>query len=113
LLFYYSTPTDLTLRAGLVKYQAGGDFDGDGDVDSTDFNHPTLGFKARFGVNLDGRDFLTWQRNYGTPAPGVAAGTGVPEPATGSLFAGAVAMALSRLRASRRRRSGGGRGGRL
>jgi CubicO group peptidase (beta-lactamase class C family) len=42
-----------------------GDFDGNGLVDGVDLTHATLGWKARFGDDLDGRDFLIWQRNLG------------------------------------------------
>lgn len=42
-----------------------GDFDGNGTVNGEDLTHPTLGFYARYGEDLDGRDFLTWQRNVG------------------------------------------------
>ena len=34
-----------------------GDFDGDGDVDGDDLTDPTLGWKARFGADLEGADF--------------------------------------------------------
>lgn len=46
-------------------YGGPGDFDADGDVDAVDLTHPALGWKARFGDDLDGRDFLTWQRHLG------------------------------------------------
>ena len=49
-----------------------GDFNGDGYVDAKDLNDPTLGWKARFGVDLDGEDFLTWQRNFGAGTPPAA-----------------------------------------
>jgi hypothetical protein len=53
-------------------FSLAGDFQDDGDVDSNDFNHPTAGFKARFGNNLAnnliGADFLAFQRNFGQAA---------------------------------------------
>ena len=41
-----------------------GDFNRDGQVDLTDLDGPG-GWKERFGVDLDGDDFLAWQRNLG------------------------------------------------
>jgi autotransporter-associated beta strand protein len=82
-------------RVTLASTAIAGDFDGDNDVDSADFNHATLGFKARFGNDLDGGDFLDWQRNFGTNVPpSAAASAAVPEPATVGLAALAVAWAL-------------------
>jgi len=46
-------------------YGGPGDFDSDGDVDGDDLYDPALGWQARFGNDLDGSDFLTWQRNLG------------------------------------------------
>lgn len=60
------------------------DFDGDGDVDGDDLTHPTLGWQARYGDDLDGNDFLTWQRQYGSSVSAVA----VPEPITLILMVG-------------------------
>lgn len=58
-----------------------GDFDGDGDVDGDDLTHSTLGWKSRFGVDLDGNDFLTWQREFGSGiAASLGASAAVPEP---------------------------------
>jgi hypothetical protein len=56
-----------------------GDFNGDGMVDADDLNDPVLGWKARFGDDLDGNDFLVWQQNLGLGAATVAAAA-VPEP---------------------------------
>jgi len=53
-----------------------GDFDGDLDVDDADLNE----WRTRFGADLDGNDFLIWQRNLGA-MPAVAAASAVPEPA--------------------------------
>lgn len=46
-------------------YGGPGDFDGNGVVNGEDLTHATLGFYARFGDDLDGSDFLVWQRNFG------------------------------------------------
>ena len=62
-----------------------GDFNGDGAVDANDLNDPTLGWKARMGVDLGGDDFLAWQRNFGTGTPAGAAVGAVPEPSTALL----------------------------
>lgn len=88
----------------VVEITLDGDFDGNGFVDANDLNDPVKGWKARFGVDLDGDDFLVWQQNLGagTPPAAVAA---VPEPATAllALLAAAGAIRISR-------RSGGGIG---
>jgi hypothetical protein len=68
-----------------------GDFNGDGRVDGGDLNDPTNGWKARFGSDLGGNDFLTWQRNLGAAATATAVAA-VPEPA--GLLMAAVAFAL-------------------
>jgi hypothetical protein len=46
-------------------YGGPGDFDSNGVVDGEDLTHATLGFNVRFGDDLDGSDFLVWQRNFG------------------------------------------------
>lgn len=56
-----------------------GDFNLDGEVDGLDLDDPVLGWKARFGVDLDGSDFLVWQRNL-QPVNATTAATPVPEP---------------------------------
>ena len=58
------------------------DFDGDGNVDGDDLNDPTLGWQARFGADLDGSDFLSWQREFGSVGPATSALGTVPEPST-------------------------------
>ncbi|QDT71383.1 spherulation-specific family 4 protein [Lacipirellula limnantheis] len=75
-----------------------GDFNGDGVVDLADLDDPTLGWKARFGSDLGGGDFLDWQRRYTGPAGGAAIGL-VPEPPTGCL--GAVALVAASLGVTR------------
>jgi MYXO-CTERM domain-containing protein len=76
-----------------------GDFDGDFDVDAVDLTDPVKGWIARFGVDLDGHDFLAWQQSLGT-ANSAAEWTAAPEPASHWLAAAAAAA----LAAARRRR---------
>lgn len=76
----------------------GGDFNGDGAVNATDLDDPTFGWKARFGVDLDGADFLTWQRNFGAGSA-TAAASAVPEPTTAILAGlGIASLSLARRR---------------
>lgn len=70
-----------------------GDFNQDGDVDAADLNDATQGWRARFGVDLDGDDFLTWQQNLGLSAAPPAA-IAVPEPAP-NLASATVAMLMA------------------
>lgn len=57
------------------------DFDLDGDVDSDDLTDPTRGWKARYGAELDGADFLVWQRQFGCGVEATSSSTRVvPEP---------------------------------
>jgi hypothetical protein len=42
-------------------------------------------------LRVDGRDFLIWQRQLGSPPPAVAANASAPEPATSLLFILAMA----------------------
>ena len=74
------------------------DFDLDGDVDSADLGDPALGWTSQYGSELDGADFLVWQRQLGssifTPP---AAALRVPEPSTLALtLLCAVALVLLR-----------------
>ena len=60
------------------------DFDSDGDVDGADF----LEWQRGFGTLYDATDLLVWHANYGVGAPPLAAGAAaaaVPEPGTGML----------------------------
>ncbi len=69
-----------------------GDFDEDGDVDSDDLNDPIKGWHARYGIDLDGRDFLEWQRNFGSSIGPLTSAVAVPEPATALLLLGLPAL---------------------
>jgi hypothetical protein len=96
------TVTDFTVE--VVGPGIDGDFNGDGFVDAADLNDPVLGWKARFGVDLDGDDFLVWQRNLGagTP-PATVAAAAVPEPTTALL---ALMGIVGAVRIGRRRVGG-------
>ena len=52
----------LTAWQGTYGFPFEGDFDGDGDVDANDLTDPLLGWQSRYGVDLDGSSFLSWQR---------------------------------------------------
>jgi hypothetical protein len=74
-----------------------GDFNGDGDVDDDDLNDPTSGWIARFGADLEGEDFLVWQRNIGAPL-GLGGAAAVPEPAGFVMILAAAALGICRTR---------------
>ena len=57
-------------------YGGPGDFDSNGVVNGVDLTHATLGFNVRYGNDLDGSDFLTWQRNLGNGVPAMAVSGG-------------------------------------
>jgi parallel beta-helix repeat protein len=80
------------------------DFDGDSDVDGDDLNHPTLGWAARFGTDLDGADFLRWQRDLGFGVPSASPLAAVPEPRCTSLLFVAGIWIFSRVTTVARRR---------
>jgi hypothetical protein len=69
----YVVSGDLTVPVPVV-----GDFDGDGDVDGADF----LVWQRDLG---DAPNLTLWEGNYGAPAAQAAAAT-VPEPSTASLL---------------------------
>jgi hypothetical protein len=85
----------------LVDAAHGGDFNGDGVVNQADL---TL-WRGAYGINAngdadgdgdsDGRDFLFWQKQYGTST--LTALQNIPEPASLLLVAGALtALAINR-----------------
>lgn len=84
-LGYHLDSAGASVDGGVVEYVGVptllADFDSDGDVDSDDLNDPADGWLARYGVDLAGRNFLDWQREFGMSAlqGSVAA---VPEPAS-------------------------------
>jgi len=66
-----------------------GDFDSDLDVDGADF----LEWQRNFGGTLGASDLVDWETNYGTPAPlsALSSSSSVPEPS--SLVLACFAMA--------------------
>ena len=77
---------DLVLTIDGIMFP--GDFDGSGVVDNTDLTHPTLGWEARYGNDLHGDDYLTWQREFvGSSQTLAAAAVAVPEPVSWTLLA--------------------------
>jgi len=78
-----------------------GDFNGDGTVDGDDLTDPITGWRARFGVDLDGNDFLVWQRNLGARAAGTTVAVdalAVPEANAAMLCLASFMAMLSRRR---------------
>jgi MYXO-CTERM domain-containing protein len=73
-----------------------GDFDADGDVDGNDF----LRWQRGEGVTMDAANLALWKANYGAGASIGAAGA-VPEPAAAAL----ALLGLGHLAARRRRRA--------
>jgi glycoprotein endo-alpha-1,2-mannosidase len=96
--YYYEGYGDLYLDILREKTLADipGDFNRDGRVDAADLAGPD-GWQERFGSELDGSDFLAWQRNLGYvnwPTAGDSSSV-VPEPAAMQLVVGAaIALAL-------------------
>jgi hypothetical protein len=77
--------------------ELGADFDNDRDVDGGDLTDPVNGWEARFGVDLDGFDFLVWQRQFGSGVPPLSASTALPEPSSIVMLVGlTVAGILAR-----------------
>jgi PEP-CTERM motif len=75
------------------EYELGGDFDGDGDVDGTDF---LVWQRGGSPDPLSASDLVDWRTNFGTVASSInAATTGVPEPTTWLLLTIGMAMILA------------------
>lgn len=93
--------TDGTLGVDNIALQSApvqpipGDFDGNGHVDGADLTDPTSGFYARFGADLQGNDFLTWQQNLAA-AVSTGAVNAVPEPGALVLVLAAAALGIRR-----------------
>lgn len=90
---------DVPVNFGSGSFTYSADFDVDFDVDGDDLTDPFDGWETRFGVDLDGIDFLKWQQQFGSGvvplagAPSVSVQT-VPEPATCALLVGLAASGL-------------------
>ena len=70
------------------------------DTDSSDLTDPMDGWETRFGVDLDGLDYLDWQRYFGFGVPALATVQAIPEPTTLTLAAFALlGMSYRRRRA--------------
>ena len=86
-----------------------GDFNRDGRVDGVDLTGPD-GWQERFGDDLDGQDFLQWQRNLGYThwQASSAYSAAVPEPGSAMLLASLVALVplAPRRRGASRKASG-------
>ena len=75
----------------------GADFDLDGTVDFDDLIDPVEGWEARFGVDLDGFNFLKWQRECETGVTPLAGFGPIPGPATIVLaLIGTIVILMSR-----------------
>lgn len=91
-------PTKMVLEIAAVDFLEA-DFDQDFDVDSDDLTGAPDGWQSRFGHDLSGPLFLTWQRQLGLGVSAVAGANPTPEPAT--LLILAQALLVIRLRLSR------------
>lgn len=76
----YDNSNSLVLLNVMSPFSA--DFDGDGDVDQDDLTDPTLGWQARYSDDLDGGNFLEWQRQFGSGVGSLASSQFVPEPSS-------------------------------
>src|SRR6185503_5489931 len=97
---YTATSLTLSVIPGLPA-----DFDSDNDVDSADLAEWKGGFGTSGGAvqgdgdadgdgDVDGSDFLAWQRQFGASTDSSASGAAVPEPATWTCLAAALAAIL-------------------
>jgi hypothetical protein len=79
-----------------------GDFDLDGDVDGADF----LVWQRGFGETYDADDLAVWREHFGTVAPAATTAASVPEPCGALLFAAAsIAFGpIARLRSTAEKR---------
>jgi hypothetical protein len=83
LTFEFLLAGESQLREGLVVYVLPGDFDGDLDVDGRDF----LAWQRGASPNLFSADDLAdWQESYGAAFSAPLAGVNVPEPASSVLI---------------------------
>ena len=95
-MVFNTTASTLTGHALVRAALLSGDFDSDWDVDGFDF----LKWQRGLGDDYDATDLAAWEQNYGTFAPPLSAATAaVPEPTS-------LLLALSGLTLMRTRRSG-------
>ena len=78
--------------------ELGADFDDDGDVDSDDLTDSVYGWEARFGVDLNGFDFLLWQLQFGSGVSPLSASTALPEPSSIVMLVGLAVACILALR---------------
>jgi hypothetical protein len=93
LVFRYGLP-DGSIQTGFVEYVAGGpagDFDVDGDVDGRDF----LAWQRGLGTAFTAADLTAWRNTFGQTSATVA-GQGVPEPGSLVMIALGVIAGMSR-----------------
>jgi hypothetical protein len=76
----FTPPTQSTIPDSPVG--TAGDFDDDGDVDGRDF----LLWQRGFGSEYDANDLADWQTNYGFPSQPLVSVTTVPEPSAALLL---------------------------
>lgn len=74
-----------------------GDFNNDGIIDADDLSG-AHGWQERYGSDLSGKDFLTWQRKYVASPESAAGSVAVPEPSTLSLFGALSGLMVHRKR---------------
>ena len=76
----FTPPTQSTIPDSPVGTP--GDFDGDSDVDGRDF----LLWQRGYGSEYDANHLTEWQANYGSPSGPIVGVTAVPEPSTALLL---------------------------
>jgi hypothetical protein len=86
-------PVGNFLQKPLAMIVYPGDFDGNAQVDGVDLAQSAVGWNKRFGGDLNGRDLLVWQRNFGAAPVSLALAEGDSEAA---VVAFAVADAADR-----------------
>jgi hypothetical protein len=82
----------ISVLSSLQLDGAGGDFDNDGDVDGNDF----LAWQRGLGTTFAAADLVAWQANYGAGVVATANGVSVPEPASSMLIACTILCCLQR-----------------
>jgi hypothetical protein len=105
----FSLVDNIRVEAIVTTPMENADFDGDGDVDGRDFLTWQRGFGTPDAVladgdadgdnDVDGADLVIWQAQYGQPTGPLAASTSVPEPASFTLIGTLLAMLGVRRRA--------------